>query len=154
MGWQQFNNRDGTEVRGGKYMEQGDWREPSGKVKMFTRDHSQALAWVHAKCRNKWDTGARCVAAGLWWLWSNWDTGTDCVRAYRLSGKDGLEGKEWQWLSMKECSKKLHVRFRRERCDSLGHRLVPDCHWVLTLQDENQTSFCPWLITRCFNCQT
>lgn len=36
--------REGTEIRGGKYMEQGDRRLPSGKVKMVTRGQPQALA--------------------------------------------------------------------------------------------------------------
>lgn len=105
MRWQQFNNREGTEARGSEYMEWGDWREAPGKVKLFTRGQPQALAWVHAKCRNKRDRGVRCADAELWWLWSNWDPGTDSVTAHRLSGKDGLEGKDWQLLSMEECSK-------------------------------------------------
>lgn len=103
MRWQLFSNREGTEVRGGKYMEEGDWKEPLGKVKMFTRGQPQALAWVHEKCRNKWEAGAWCVAAGLWWLWSNWDTVEQVL--WLLKGClgtmlwEGRSGNYFQWRS-------------------------------------------------------
>lgn len=65
----------------------------------------------------------------------------DCVQAVWA----GWFGREGVAVAFNEgVLRKPYVRFWSERCGSLGHRLAPDCHWVLTLQDENQTSFYPF----------
>lgn len=80
-----------------------------------------------------------------------WNRLCDCPQAVW----EGWFGREGVAIAFNEgVLQKPYMSFWSEICGSLGHRLVPDCHWVQTLQDENQTSFYPLLVTRCFNCQT